>query len=116
MLLLAADFEHCMRAWTVMSTMHAQGSCFNVRVSFSDEEAGLRFKPDEFRVTEALVINAVQGAVALLGSLHRLSHTRSFIPFYEGKPSSTRLHEVVRSATWYIVPTLSPLRLWQPHR
>ena len=74
----------------------AQGSTFNVRVSFSDEGAGIRFKPDEFRVTEALVTNAVQGAVALLGSLHRLSHTRSFIPFYEGKPSGTRLLDVVR--------------------
>ncbi len=74
----------------------AQGSFFNVRVSFSDEEAGICFKPDEFRVTEALVTNAVQGAVALLASLHRLSHTHSFIPFNEGKPSGTRLHEVVR--------------------
>ncbi len=64
---------------------------FNVRVSFSDDGAGIRFRPDEFRVTEALVTNAVQGAVALLSSLPRVSHTRSFVPFYEGTPSGTRL-------------------------
>ena len=33
--------------------------------------------------------------VALLSSMHRLLHTRSFVPFYEGKPSGTRLHDVV---------------------
>ena len=74
----------------------AQGSFFNVRVSFSDEEGGISLRPDEFRVTEALVTNAVQGAVGLLSSLPRLSHTRSFVPFYEGRPSGTRLLEVVR--------------------
>lgn len=73
---------------------------------FSDEEAGIRFKPDEFRVIEALVTNAVQGAVALLGSLPRLSHTRSFVPFYKGRPSGTRLLDTIR---W--VPCLPCLSL-----
>ena len=73
-----------------------QGSFFNVRVSFSHEDAGITFSPDDFGVTEAMITNAVQGAVGLLSSLPRVLHTRSFVPFYEGKPSCTRLEHVVR--------------------
>ena len=83
-----------------------QGASFNVRVIFSDEEAGTRFKPDEFRVTEALITTALQGAEALLCSLPRLSHTRSFVPFYEGRPSGTKLLDTVR---W--VPCLQRLSI-----
>ena len=65
-------------------------------LSFSHEDAGINFSPDDFGVTEALITNAVQGAVGLLSSLPRVLHTRSFVPFYEGKPSGTRLELVVR--------------------
>lgn len=92
----------------------AQGNSFNIRVSFSDDEASIRFRPDEFRVTEALVTNAVQGALALLSSLPRLSHTRSFVPFYEGTPSGTRLSDVVRLVPCLQCSGLSPILQVQP--
>ena len=78
------------------SASAVQGSFFNVRVGFSHEEPGMQFSPDEFGVKEALITNAVQGTLGLLATLPRLLHTRSFIPFYEGRPSGIRLADTVR--------------------
>ena len=76
-----------------------QGSLFNVRVSFpAAPETGVRFSADEFGVTEALITNAVEGAAGLLTSLPRVLYTRSFIPFYDGRPSGIRLLDVTRLA------------------
>ena len=78
--------------------MHClQGSFFDVRVSFpAAPEPGVRFSPDEFGVTEALITNAVEGAVGLLTSLPRVLYTRSFVPFYDGRPAGIRLLDVTR--------------------
>jgi hypothetical protein len=67
-----------------------------VRVGFSHDAPGIQLNPDEFGVTEALITNAVHGTLGLLATLPRLLHTRSFIPFYEGRPSGIRLVDTVR--------------------
>ena len=81
----------------VPDTNCLQGSFFNVRVSFpAAPEPGIRFSPDEFGVTEALITNALEGAVGLLTSLPRVPYTRSFVPFYDGRPTGIRLLDVTR--------------------
>ena len=90
----------CVSCLTLVLDAHClQGSFFNVKVSFpAAPEPGIRFRPDEFGVTEALITNAVEGGVALLTSLPRVLHARSFVPFYEGRPTGIRLLDVTRRA------------------
>ena len=87
-----------------------QGSFFNVRVSFpAAPEPGVRFSPDEFGVIEALITNAVEGAVGLLNSLPRVLYTRSFVPFYDGRPTGIRLLDVTRCALALILGVFAAL-------
>ena len=68
---------------------------FNTTVSFAPD-GGMRCSPDGFSVSDTIMTNAVEGAIALIASCPRLLMTRSFVPFYDTQPNLLSVSHVIR--------------------
>ncbi len=68
---------------------------FITTVSFAPD-GGMRCSPDGFSVSDTIMTNAVEGAIALIASCPRLLMTRSFVPFYDTQPNLLSVSHVIR--------------------